>query len=67
MFNAACRVALCGHDPVFLKATPPDEDYCLMFSALRERIDWRWPKTWRKWAAFVGIFGKWGWVANRVR
>jgi membrane protease YdiL (CAAX protease family) len=32
------------------------EGYRLTFSALRERINWHWPKTWKKWAAFVGVF-----------
>ena len=27
----------------------------LTFSGLRERINWRWPNTWKKWAAFVGV------------
>ena len=31
------------------------EGYRLTFSALRERIHWRWPNTWKKWAAFVGV------------
>jgi membrane protease YdiL (CAAX protease family) len=32
------------------------EGYRLTFSALRERINWRWPKSWKMWAAFVGVF-----------
>lgn len=32
------------------------EGYRLSFSALRERINWHWPKSWKMWAAFVGVF-----------
>ena len=32
------------------------EGYRLTLSALRERINWRWPKGWKIWAAFVGAF-----------
>ena len=32
------------------------EGYRLTFSALRERINWRWPKTWKKWVAFIVVF-----------
>jgi len=37
------------------------EGYALKFSALRERINWRFPKSWKKWlmfaAAFAAAFG----------
>jgi len=29
------------------------EGYKLTFSALRERINWRWPKSWKVWGLFV--------------
>ena len=32
------------------------EGYRLTFSALRERINWRWPKGWKIWFAFAGVF-----------
>jgi uncharacterized protein len=32
------------------------EGYRLTFSALRDRINWRWPKNWKMWAAFIGVF-----------
>jgi len=32
------------------------EGYRLTLSALRERINWRWPKNWKIWAAFAGVF-----------
>lgn len=32
------------------------EGYQLTLSSLKERIHWRWPKNWKKWLAFVGVF-----------
>ena len=32
------------------------EGYKLTFSSLKERIHWRWPKNWKLWLAFLGMF-----------
>ena len=32
------------------------EGYRLTLSALGKRINWRWPKTWKKWVAFIVVF-----------
>jgi membrane protease YdiL (CAAX protease family) len=32
------------------------EGYRLTFSSLRERVHWHWPKGWKLWLAFVGVF-----------